>query len=172
MARISRKARLLATVLPVALLAATGAYAQTGDGAEVGEVVVTGLRGLPRTVTDSPVPVDVFSETEVEKASQVDTLNVMQALVPSFSVRRAANTTSDTFIRSPTMRGLAANQTLLLMNSRRRHKSASVGVGGYGSHAADAAVIPSIAIRSMEVCATARPRSTAPTPSPGSSTST
>lgn len=140
------KCRLLATVVPLSLLVAAPAFAQ-----EVEEVVVTGLRGQPRTVTDSPVPVDVFGAEEVEKASQVDTLNVVQALVPSFSVRRAANTTSDTFIRSPTMRGLAANQTLLLVNSRRRHKSASVGVGGYGSQAADAAVIPSIAIESMAV---------------------
>ncbi|WP_374572066.1 TonB-dependent receptor plug domain-containing protein [Phenylobacterium sp.] len=156
MARAIRKAYMASTVLPLALFAAGSALAQTTSGAttassDLDEVVVTGLRGQPRTVTDSPVPVDVFSADEVERAGQTDTLNVLQTLVPSYSVRRAANTTSDTFIRAPTMRGLAADQTLLLVNSRRRHKSASVGVSGYGSQAADAAVIPSIAIKSVEV---------------------
>jgi len=146
---------LLATSIPAISLAPGVAMAQSEPeipvGAAVEEVVVTGLRGLQRTVTDSPVPVDVFSTQEVKRASQTDTLNVIQTLVPSFSVRRAANTTSDTFIRSPTMRGLPANKTLLLVNSRRRHKSGSVGTSGYGSQAADAAVIPSIAVKSMEV---------------------
>tara|TARA_R110002072_G_scaffold303107_2_gene493827 strand:- start:105919 stop:107913 length:1995 start_codon:yes stop_codon:yes gene_type:complete len=115
------------------------------------EVVVTGLRGQPRTVTDSPVPVDVFNASEIQRSTQTDTLNVLQTLVPSFSTRRAANTTSDSFVRSPTMRGLPASQTLLLVNSKRRHKSGSVQVSGYGSHSGDAAVIPATAIKSVEV---------------------
>lgn len=156
MARISSKARLLATALPMALplamLASTQAYAQAADPAgEVGEVVVTGIRGLPRSVEDSPVPVDVFNEEALEKVSQTDTLNTLQTLIPSYSLRRAANTTSDTFIRAPSLRGLSADKTLLLVNSRRRHKSASVGTSGTGSQAADAAVIPSIALKSVQV---------------------
>lgn len=151
------RCRLLATAAPLVLFPAGHATAQdsappsSSPAYEVGEVVITGLRGQPRTTTDTPVPVDVFNEEALERASQTDTLNVMQTLVPSFTVPRAANTTSNTFIRSPTMRGLPADKTLLLLNGRRRHKSASVGVGGYGSHAADAAVIPSIALRSVEV---------------------
>ena len=158
MARVLRKGRLLATVMPLALVAAGPAFAQTipttesqEAAAEVGEIVVTGLRGRPRTVTDSPVPVDVFNEEAIERASQTDTLNILQTLSPSFSVSRAANTTSDSFIRAPTMRGLSADKTLLLLNGRRRHNSASVGVGGFGSQSADAAVIPPIALASVEV---------------------
>jgi iron complex outermembrane recepter protein len=152
----TRKAIRMAVALLFATMVAGVALAQQAstdqsDDEVVEEVVVTGLRGQPRTVTDSPVPVDVFGGEEIERSSQTDTLNVLQTLVPSFSVRRAANTTSDTFIRAPTMRGLAADQSLLLVNSRRRHKSASVGVSGYGSQAADAAVIPTIAIQSIEV---------------------
>lgn len=140
-------------VTTVLLCSALGSGAVLGqeDGSEIEEVVVTGLRGQPRTVTDSPVPVDVFSTSEIERSSQTDTLEVLQTLVPSFSTRRAANTTSDSFIRSPTMRGLPASQSLLLVNSRRRHKSASVGVSGYGAQASDAAVIPATAIQSVEV---------------------
>lgn len=138
------------SVLLCSVLAPGSLIAQQDDAA-IEEVVVTGLRGQPRTVTESPVPVDVFSTSEIERSSQTDTLEVLKTLVPSFSTRRAANTTSDSFIRSPTMRGLPASQSLLLVNSRRRHKSASVGVSGYGSQASDAAVIPASAIQSVEV---------------------
>ena len=115
------------------------------------QIVVTGLRGRPRTVTDSPVPVDVFNEEVLERTSQTDTLDILQTLIPSYSVNRAANTTANTFVRSPSLRGLAADKTLLLVNGRRRHKSGSVGVSGTGSQAADSAVIPAIALESIEV---------------------
>jgi len=128
-----------------------GADAAKSDDAG-NEIVVTGLRGRPRTVTDSPVPVDVFTADAIEKSGgQTDTLNTLQTLVPSYSVPRSANTTSDSFIRAPRLRGLPADQTLLLVNGRRRHKSASVQVSGAGSQSADAAVIPGIALKSVEV---------------------
>ncbi|MEC7459799.1 MAG: hypothetical protein VX751_02710, partial [Pseudomonadota bacterium] len=57
------------TLLAAAILAATGApqiaFAQD-SGADIEEVVVTGARGRPRTVSDSPVPVDVFSADEIQ----------------------------------------------------------------------------------------------------------
>lgn len=144
----------------LALMASPSAFAQNAAtnqnatpvnaGAE-NEIIVTGLRGRPRSVTDSPVPVDVYSEETLEHAAQTDTLNVLQTLVPSYTVSRSANTTSNSFIRSPSLRGLSADKTLLLLNGRRRHKSGSVNVGGTGSQAADAAVIPSIALKSVEV---------------------
>ncbi|MDB5420347.1 MAG: TonB-dependent receptor, partial [Brevundimonas sp.] len=124
---------------------------EDGATAAVDDVVVTGARGRPRSVQDSPVPVDVFTSEDLAQVAQTDTLNTLQTLIPSFSVSRSNNTTSNTFIRSPTLRGLPANNTLLLVNGRRRHKSASVGVNGAGSQAADASVIPSIALSSAEV---------------------
>lgn len=142
----------------VAMAVSTAAHAQESfdggtDNQEATDeaIVVTGLRGKPRTVTDSPVPVDVFNAETIEKSSQTDTLDVLQTLVPSYAVSRAPNTTSNTFIRAPELRGLAADKTLLLLNGRRRHKSGSVGVSGTGSQSADAAVIPSIALKSVEV---------------------
>src|SRR3546814_44101 len=116
----------------------TQAQAAPADPADKGQttapadnaIVVTGLRGRPRSVTDSPVPVDVFNAEALEQSGQTDTLNVLQTLVPSYSVTRSANTTSNSFIRSPQLRGLSADKTLLLLNGRRRHKSGSVNVGG------------------------------------------
>ena len=158
MTRHTFKARLLATALPIILLSAGAVSAQTAapaeaeaQSSEVDEIVVTGARGRPRSVQDSPVPVDVFTAEDLGNVAQTDTLNTLQTLIPSFAVSRSNNTTSNTFIRSPTLRGLPANNTLLLVNGRRRHKSASVGVNGSGSQAADAGVIPSIALSSAEV---------------------
>lgn len=155
MIRITKTKGLLAASTIALTLAAAPAFAQTASAsAEEPEnaIVVSGLRGMSRTVTDSPVPVDVFSEETIKKAGgQTDTVEVLQTLIPSYTVSRAANTTSDTFIRAPQLRGLPADATLLLVNGRRRHKSASVQVSGYGSQAADSAVIPAIALKSIEV---------------------
>ncbi len=150
--------RLRLSVASVLLLATSSAAlaqgaAQSAAGGETqGEtIIVTGLRGQLRSITDSPVPVDVYNMETIEQSAQTDTLNVLQTLVPSYTVPRSANTTSNSFIRSPSLRGLSADKTLLLLNGHRRHKSGSVNVGGTGSQAADAAVIPSIALQSVEV---------------------
>lgn len=115
------------------------------------DIVVSGLRGRPRTVTDSAVPVDVFGEETIKRSSQTDTVEILQTMIPSYSVSRSANTTSDSFVRAPRLRGLPAHATLLLVNGHRRHKSASVQVSGFASQSADSAVIPSIALKSIEV---------------------
>lgn len=139
----------------LALMSSAAAFAQEElvqeEVANDDVIVVTGLRGEPRSATDSPVPVDVFDVEQLERASQTDTLQVLQTLVPSYTVNRAPNTTTDSFIRAPSLRGLAANKTLMLLNGRRRHKSGSVQIFGNGSQAADAAVIPAIALQAVEV---------------------
>jgi iron complex outermembrane receptor protein len=132
---------------PVADQVAAAGAGQGGDE----DIVVSGLRGRPRTVTDSAVPVDVFSEETIKRSSQTDTVEILQTMIPSYSVARSANTTSDSFVRAPRLRGLPAHATLLLVNGHRRHKSASVQVSGFASQSADSAVIPAIALKSIEV---------------------
>jgi iron complex outermembrane receptor protein len=122
-----------------------------GKTKQLDAVSVTGLRGITKTVTDSAVPVDVISPAELQSVGSTDTLDVLKTLVPSLSVNRATNSTTGTFIRAITLRGLSADKTLLLVNGKRRHKSASVAMSGSGSQASDAAVIPSIALKSVEV---------------------
>jgi len=132
--------------------ATAAAEATTDAGAtEADAIVVTGLRGGTRTVTDSAVPVDVFTEETIKRSAQTDTLEILQTMIPSYSVSRSANTTSDSFVRAPRLRGLPAHATLLLVDGHRRHKSGSVQVSGYASQSADSAVIPAIALKSIEV---------------------
>jgi iron complex outermembrane recepter protein len=115
-------------------------------------IIVSGLRGRPRTVTSSPVPIDVFNTEAIQKAGgSSDMVSILTTLIPSYTAVRAANTTSDSFIRAPNLRGLPADDTLLLVNGHRRHKSASVQVSGYASQAADSSQIPAIALKSINV---------------------
>jgi iron complex outermembrane receptor protein len=142
---------LLAMMLASPAVAQTeGAAADNGDDAEAA-IVVTGVRGTPRTVQDSPVPIDHFGAAEIEKISSTDTVAVMQTLVPSLNVTRQPNSSTGTFVRPITLRGLPEDKTLLLLNGKRRHKSASVGISGTGAQGADSAVIPSLALKSVEV---------------------
>ena len=140
----------------LSMLAAANAGAQEaqGEGAEarvIEEIVTIGTRRRERAAVDTAVPVDVFSAEEVSSVNSSDLIEVINAIVPSFASRRHPISDGASFIRPTHMRGLDTHHTLVLMNGRRRHRSALMQVGGFGAHGADIGVIPSIAIESMEV---------------------
>lgn len=115
------------------------------------EVVVTGTRGRPRTVSDSPVPVDVFDTDAIQSVAFSDTNNVLQTLVPSYNVSRNPIADGATFIRPATLRGLPTDKTLVLVNSKRRHRAALVEIGGSGTQGPDVSTIPTVALKNVEV---------------------
>ncbi len=125
------------------------AYAQ--GGSELEEVVVTGVRGKPRSVSDSPVPVDVFNAETIESVSYTDTNDILQTLIPSYSSERSPIADGGTFIRPASLRGLPTDKTLVLVNSKRRHRASLVEIGGSGTQGPDVATIPSAAIKNVEV---------------------
>ena len=142
------------TLLAAAILAATGApqvaFSQD-SGADIEEVVVTGARGRPRTVSDSPVPVDVFNADEIRAISHTDTNNVLQTLIPSFNVARQPISDGATMIRPASLRGLPTDKTLVLVNGKRRHRAALVSIGGSGTQGPDMATVPASALKNIEV---------------------
>jgi iron complex outermembrane receptor protein len=75
--------RVLPTAIALALLvpAAYTPMAFAQDDAQLEEIIVTGARGRPRTVSDSPVPIDVFSEDDLRAVSftDQDTCAVLQS---------------------------------------------------------------------------------------------
>jgi iron complex outermembrane receptor protein len=115
------------------------------------EQVVTGVRGKPRTVQDSPVPIDVFNEQAINDVAFTDMNDILRTLVPSYGVRRQPISDGATFIRPATMRGLPTDKTLVLVNSKRRHRAALVSIGGSGTQGPDLATIPASAIKSIEI---------------------
>lgn len=114
-------------------------------------IAVTGARGAPRSVTSSPVPVDVLTAEDVEAVAFTDMNNVLMTLVPSYSVGRQPISDGGTFIRPATLRGMPTDKTLVLVNSKRRHRAALVSIGGSGTQGPDIATIPTAAIKTVEV---------------------
>jgi iron complex outermembrane receptor protein len=120
------------------------------EAEEVEQITVLGTRGRPRTVSDSPVPIDVFSAEEIESISYTDMNDIIKTLVPSFTVRQS-NSDGAEFIRPAMLRGMPSDKTLVLVNSKRRHRSALVALSGSGAQAADMSTIPAAAIKNIEV---------------------
>jgi iron complex outermembrane receptor protein len=122
-----------------------------GDGSSVEQIVITGSRGVPRSVADSAVPVDVFSEDDLVSVSFTDTNDILKTLVPSYTLSRQPISDGGSFIRPASLRGMPTDKTLVLINSKRRHRSALVQIGGSGTQGADIATIPSSALKGVEV---------------------
>lgn len=114
-------------------------------------IVVTGTRTAGRSVADSPVPVDVLSEEAIEDISFTDTQDVLRTLVPSFTTARQPISDGATFIRPASLRGLSSDKTLVLVNSKRRHRAALVATGGSGTQGPDVSTIPASALKTIEV---------------------
>ena len=120
-----------------------------GEKEEV--VIITGTRTQGRSVADSPVPVDVLSAGDIESVPFTDTNDVLKSLVPSFAINRQPISDGGTFTRPAELRGLPTDKTLVLVNSKRRHRAALVEIGGSGTQGPDIATIPASALKSVEV---------------------
>ncbi|MYC71270.1 MAG: TonB-dependent receptor [Gemmatimonadetes bacterium] len=122
---------------------------------EVEELVVTGSRAQSRTVTDSPVPIDVIGADEFAKQGGADLADLVRNVVPSYNVNTQPISDAGTVVRPPNMRGLAPDHALVLVNGKRRHRAAVIhwlgnGVAD-GAQGPDLAPIPAIALDRVEV---------------------
>ena len=158
---------LLAGLSPVAL--ATQALAQenqdvgqtaSGQGStnaqtdEQSAIIVTGTRTSNRTVATSPVPVDVISSESLTNSGLGETNKILNQLVPSFNFPQPSIADGSDVLRPATLRGLSPDQTLVLVNGKRRHVSALLNINGTvgrGSAAVDLNLIPTLAIERIEV---------------------
>jgi iron complex outermembrane receptor protein len=121
----------------------------------VEEVVTTGSRVKARSVTETPAPVDVISASELANQGDTDISSLLRNTVPSYSVNDEPISDAATFIRPANLRGMAPDHTLLLVNGKRRHRASVITWVGNGisnaSQGPDAAAIPAIALKSIEV---------------------
>ncbi|MYH26182.1 MAG: TonB-dependent receptor [Holophagales bacterium] len=152
-------------VLFLAFCLAVPVLAQEGDNQDESEaeepqefeetIVVVGTRTEGRTVTASPVPVDVIPETELVSQGNNDLTNRIRTVVPSYNVGTQPISDAATLIRPANLRGLAPDHTLVLVNGKRRHRAAVIAWLGNGisdgSQGPDISVIPAIALRQVEV---------------------
>src|SRR5215218_4793988 len=133
--------------------APTQAQAQ-GDTPDQQTIIVTGTRRADRTVANSPVPVDVISAETLSHSGFTELNRQLTQEVPSFNFPQPSITDGTDVIRPATLRGLGPDQTLVLMNGKRRHTSALLNINGSvgrGTSAVDVNMIPTIAISRVEV---------------------
>jgi len=135
---------------------AAPAIAQDADDTYVDEIVTIGSRSSkPRSVQDSTVPVDVISADDFNAMGNIaDITDSLKTLVPSYTATPATGDGS-AFVRPTSLRGTASDQTLVLVNGKRRHRSALVQffapAAGNGAQAPDVGMIPGIALKNVEV---------------------
>ena len=130
------------------------APAKKEETVELAKFVTTGSRFNDRTETHSMVPIDVISGTELKQGGYNETGAMLQANIPSFNFPRPSLADGTDHIRPATLRGLAPDQTLVLINGKRRHTSALVnlnGTIGRGSVSTDFNAIPAAMIERIEV---------------------
>jgi len=122
---------------------------------ELEGLVAVGSRARPRTVTESPVPVDVIPTTDIVQQGDTDFANLLRNVVPSFNVNIQPISDAATFARPANLRGLAPDHTLVLINGKRRHRTAVITWYGNGladgSQGPDIALIPGLALEQAEV---------------------
>ncbi|TQV87838.1 TonB-dependent receptor plug domain-containing protein [Aliikangiella coralliicola] len=141
-------------------LSSTPLYAaeeeQDDDGEEEAQtMVIVGSRAAPRSIGDSPVPVDVISADEMAKNGSTDMTSLLAAVAPSFNVNEQPISDAGTITRPANLRGLPPDNTLVLVNGKRRHRSAVITFlgGGIadGSQGPDVSVIPAMALKQVEI---------------------
>lgn len=124
-------------------------------GEQLDEIVITGSRGKGRTSTDSAVPVDVINIADVAATNgKIEATDILQYAAPSFNATKQSGSDGADHIVPASLRGLGPDQTLVLINGKRRHQSSLVnvfGTRGRGNSGTDLNAIPTSAIKRIEV---------------------
>ncbi len=130
-----------------------GSQAEAAEG-PIEEIVSIGTRVRGRTVANTPVPVDVVNSESLALTGQTEVGRMLQRLVPSFNFSSSTVSDGTDALRPATLRGLGPDQTLVLVNGKRRHLSALVHVNtsvGRGTAGVDMNAFPSASIKRIEV---------------------
>ena len=149
----------------IALMAVQPAFAQDSEAVATAasdeneeSIVVIGSRRTDRSAADSASPVDVISAEELGSQPAANMLDAVKNIVPSFFVSQNTISDASTFVRSPSLRGLPADNILVMLNGKRYNRSALVQVYsggdtalGFGSQGADISAIPAIAIGNLQI---------------------
>ncbi|MDC0917732.1 TonB-dependent receptor [Candidatus Marinimicrobia bacterium] len=132
---------------------ATANFSLASSAVSGNSISVLGSR-FARNVDEQAVPVEVITELEIRASGFTETSELLQALVPSYNSPKGYITDGSDHMRPATLRGMAPNQTLVLVNGKRRHQGALVHVNGSvgrGSTQVDLNAIPASAIAKIEV---------------------
>jgi iron complex outermembrane receptor protein len=118
-----------------------------------GRIVVTGTRAAGLKVENSPSPIQVLDASSLQRTGQPDLLQALAQNLPSLTAQAFGSDMANMTL-SARLRGLSPNNTLVLINGKRRHGTANLAVLGgpyQGGAAADLNYIPVAAIDHVEV---------------------
>ena len=152
---MNRHTHLLIVIAASAVGSVTAALpAMAQDADELEQVVITGTRVANRSALDTVAPVDVVSAESLKNVGVTEVNQALSVALPSFNFPRPGLADGTDTIRPATLRGLAPDQVLVLVNSKRRHSASLVNVNGTigrGAAAVDLNTIPTAIIKSIEV---------------------
>jgi len=144
----------LTTIASIACGFTLSAMAQNAPAPDE-ELITLGSRSTkPRSAVDSTVPVDVFSSDTLRDFGQTETSRMLQYAAPSFNFSTSTISDGTDIVRPATLRGMQPDQTLVLVNGKRRHSTALMHVNGSigrGTAGVDLNAIPSASIARIEV---------------------
>ncbi|NQY35122.1 MAG: TonB-dependent receptor [Alteromonadaceae bacterium] len=140
-------------------LGTTTVFAAESDSAakekDIEKIAVVGTRSAPRSIAESPVPIDIIGGNELGKNASSDMLDMLVGAIPSFNVRAQPISDAASLIRPVNLRGLSSDSTLVLVNGKRRHRASVIAFQGGGvndgAQGPDISVIPSVALKQVEV---------------------
>lgn len=122
---------------------------------ELGDLVVLGTRGAGRAKTETAVPVDVIKVNQVGlPTAKMDLTSILNMAAPSFNYNKQSGADGADHVDLGTLRGLGPDQTLVLINGKRRHQTAFValfGTRGRGNSGADLNAFPEAAVDRIEI---------------------
>lgn len=163
--KINNDDRKIATMKKTTLAALIPALLATGHSAIAAEetpqaekkpeaITVVGSRVAGRSADDLPVPVDILSKEALQNTGQIEVGKMLQAIAPSFNFSTSAISDGTDALRPATLRGLGPDQTLVLINGKRRHQASLIHINtsvGRGTAGTDMNAIPASAIKRIEV---------------------
>lgn len=127
----------------------------SNDISRLNEIVVVGSRNQNRTVLESPVPIDVIDVSDIaSNMGKIEINQMLQYAAPSFNATKQSGSDGADHIDPASLRGLGPDQTLVLINGKRRHQSSLVnvfGTRGRGNSGTDLNALPASAIKRIEV---------------------
>jgi len=118
------------------------------------KIAIIGSKVIGRTVEDLPVPVDILSNNMLKNTGQVEVARMLQTLAPSFNFSSSAISDGTDVLKPATLRGLGPDQTLILVNGKRRHQASLIHINnsvGRGTAGSDLNTIPVEAIERIEI---------------------
>ncbi len=125
------------------------------SGVQLDEILIVGSRNNKRKKVDSPVSTDVIDIKDIKKKSEFLEVNqLIQTEIPSFNATKQSGSDGADHIIPASYRGLGPDQTLVLINGKRRHQTSLVnlyGTRGRGNSGTDLNAIPTSAIKRIEV---------------------